>query len=147
MPGYRFALQKLLDLRARAEDEARCEFAASQRETDRAQAALTACREAWEARAATAPAGRLEPGAALNQALHLTGLQARARDHVQQVARCTTAETERREQLLARARDHQALDQLREQRWQQYLQARERAQQRSLDEAGTMAHVARRTAS
>jgi flagellar protein FliJ len=149
MSGYRFPLQRLLDLRQRAEDQARFKLAESQRESVREEALLSACRAACEhvAGRASAPPGQLEDRALLlSNSLHLSHLRQRSSAQQQRVHECSREVTSRREQLLESSRDRQVIDLLRERRWEQYRNARESLQQRLVDEAGLMTYRARQAA-
>lgn len=149
MATFRFPLQRLLDLRATTEDQARGDLVVSRQITSREQAVLDGYREAYARSTALACAGegRLEQrGLLLNSSLHAAHLRAQAQAQATRVEDCARHEADCRERLLAAAREREVLDRLREARWQQYVSARERRQQQALDEAGTMIHLARRTA-
>lgn len=149
MSGFRFNMQRLLDLRSRSEDQARLRLADSQRQTARAQAALVACEGAWEqaAERMSALTGEVcEGGSLLSHRLHLAHLCRQRSAQAQQLHEHAQAERLRRQELLAAARERQVLDRLKARRWQEHVTGYERAQQRLLDEAGLLSHQRRREA-
>lgn len=144
MSGFRFGLQRLLDLRSRSEDEARVRLADSQRQVFRTQDALVACESAWEqaARCVAAQPGAVCDGdSLLGTSLHLAHLCHRRAAHQQQLLEQTRQEHVRRQELLAAARERQVLDRLKLRRWHAHVTSQKRAQQRLLDEAGLLSYL------
>lgn len=142
MPGFRFPLQRLLDLRRRHEDEARCQLAQSQREVSRHQERLSELRTACaEARQDAVPsAGRsVQPGLLLNNDLHLARLRLLATAQQSSVDRWQQQEQAHRSELVEKARNREVLERLRERRRSVHVADQQRREGRRLDEAGAMA--------
>jgi flagellar protein FliJ len=149
MPGFRFSLQQLLDLRSRAEDAARCKLAKSQHEADQQRSRLTeleqACTEA-AAEAAACPGEPLQPGMLLNANLHHARLRLLTTAQQDRVVSSTTREQQDRARLLDTARDRQVVERLRERQHERYLLERAQADNRSTEEAARLASLHRRSA-
>ena len=150
MPGFRFPLQRLLDLRRRSEDEARCQLAQSQREVGHHQARLTELQEACvEARTEAVPAAGqpVQPGMLLNNDLHLARLRLLAASQQTSVDRWQCQEQAHRVELLAKARSREVIERLRERRHEVHLTDQACRDRKRLDEAGAMAFAASRRTS
>jgi len=148
MATFHFPLQRLLELRRAAEEQARCALAGSQRATVGQQAVLDAYRALYHeaARRACADTGRLEDrGLLVNNGLHAAHARQQALAQEIRLRDCQRREADCRQQLLAAGREREVVDQLREARWQQYLAARARREQQWLDEAGSLVYQARRS--
>jgi flagellar FliJ protein len=144
MPKFRFSLQKLLDLRSRAEDTAHRRLAETQRESRRQRALLADLQQACEAAAeeASVPPGCFaEVGLLLNNHLHLARLEAQTLAQEGRVKQWHRREGLEREELLQAARDRKVIARLKERRRQQHVTKAERLERRLLDEAGAMAHL------
>lgn len=144
MSGFRFSLQRLLELRSRSEDQARVRLADSQRQVLHAQHALKACESAWEQAAGgvVAPSGAVFAGdSLLSTSLHLARLCQQRATHQQRLHERVQLEHLRRQELLAAARERQVLDRLKLRRWHAYAESQARAQQRLLDEAGLLSYL------
>lgn len=147
MARFHFPLQQLLDLRSRAEDEARCELAETQREVCRQRQRLDHLQQAATLAAQTAtpqPGQPVQPGMLLNNDLHLAHLRARTAAQQARVDASSHQEGLHREQLLQAARNREVLERLKEKRLEQYRSASARIENRALDEAGTMVFMRQR---
>jgi len=143
MTKFRFSLQKLLDLRSRAEEVAHCCLAETQREGHHQRAVLStlqqACQSAAE-QASVAPGYLGKVGLLLNNHLHLARLEMQALAQEARVELCRQHERQRREELLQAARDRKVIDRLQERRRERHLTHTRRLEGRLLDEAGALAH-------
>ena len=149
MPGFRFSLQRLLELRGRAENSARCQLEHSQYEEQqhrtRLQQLELACSEAAVG-AAASPGEPVEPGVLLNANLYKARLTVLAAAQQERVTTLSAREQRDREQLLDTARDRQVVERLKERRYEQFLTERTRAESRSTEEAARLAFLNRRSA-
>lgn len=150
MAGFIFPLQRLLELRSRAEDFARCHHAESQRrarhELARLEGLQQACEDAAEAVSA-APGQMVQPDRLLNNDLHHARLRAQALSQQARVEQCHDQEAERREELVLAARQRQVIERLRERRYAQHCDHQEQTERKTLDEAATAAFIRQKTQS
>jgi flagellar export protein FliJ len=149
MPGFRFPLQQLLDLRQRAEDAARCQLASSQRETSHGCEHLEQLQQACAnvSLEAVPSAGKaVQPGLLLNNGLYLARLRLLTTEQEAHVQRLRSREQVDRGVLVEKARHRQALERLKERRAEQHLADQTSRELRRLDETGTMNFVRRRSA-
>jgi flagellar export protein FliJ len=150
MPDFRFALQRLLDLRHRSEDEARCQLASRQREVSCHQTLLAQLQQACsEARPEAVPAAGqpVNPGLLLNNDLHLTRLRTLTVAQQTSVDHLHSQEQADRAELLTKARSRQVLERLRERRYELHVADQAHRETKQLDEAATMAFAANRRTS
>lgn len=147
MSNFQFPLQRLLDLRQRAEDEARCQLAASQRQVtcqqDRLDRLQYACVEARGD--ATPAAGQtVTPGLLLNNGLYASRLQMLAtaqQTHVDSSIRQERADSA---QLLQKAQGRQVLQRLKERRHEQHVGEQTRRENRRTEEVASAVYAAKR---
>lgn len=148
MPGYRFPLQRLLDLRRRSEDEARRQLAASQRAVashqERLEALQQACSEAG-AQAVAVTGQPVRPDLLLNNHLHQAHLRLLATAAQSHVDTAQVQEEADRVELVTKARNREVLERLRDRRHEAHAAAANRLETQQLDEAGTMVFAAKRT--
>ena len=147
MPNFQFPLQRLLDLRQRAEDEARCQLAASQRQSTCQQARLDKLRYACaEARDDASPgAGEsVTPALLLNNGLYASRLQMLAVVQQTHVDRSILQERADCAQLLHKAQGRQVLQRLKERRHEQHLGEQTRRESRRTEEMATAVYAAKR---
>lgn len=147
MSNFQFPLQRLLDLRQRAEDEARCQLAASQREItcqqDRLDRLQYACAEARDD--ASPVAGQtVAPAILLNNGLYASRLQLLAVVQQTHVDRSVRQERADCAQLLQKAQGRQVLQRLKEQRHEHYLSEQTRREDRRTEEMATAVYMAKR---
>jgi flagellar protein FliJ len=147
MSKFQFSLQRLLDLRQRAEDEARCQLAASQRqvacEQDRLDRLQFACAEARGD--ATPVAGQtVTPALLLNNGLYASRLQMLAAVQQTHVDRSVVQERADCAHLLHKAQGRQVLQRLKERRHEQHLGEQTRRESRRAEEMASAVYVAKR---
>ena len=147
MSSFQFPLQRLLDRRQHAEDEARSQLAASQRQVvcqqDRLERLQYACVEARDV--ASPVAGTIAaPALLLNNGLYASRVQmmtAVQQTHVEHSLLQERADSAR---LLQLAQGRRVLQRLKEQRHEQHVGEQTRRETRRTEEAGTAAYAARR---
>jgi flagellar protein FliJ len=144
MTGFRFRLQRLLDLRARAEDTAQVQLADTKREVRLHSQLLSELQEAQASgvQRTSVPLGPLpEVGLLLNHCRHLARLEAQTQDQQQRLTAAQRLEDEHRQELLQRSQERQVIDQLKARKREQYLAESQRRERRMLEETGTLAHL------
>lgn len=148
MRRFSFPLQQLLDLRTRAQDEAQLQFADTQREALRERQRLeqlsAACVTAAEATQAR-PGQRLQPAMLINNGLHLARLHAATVGQTVRVQQCGQREEARRQELLVAAQQREALERLKQRRYETHLADTARAESRELDETSALMFVRQRS--
>lgn len=147
MSGFNFRLQKVLDLRARAEEAAQLRLAGTKREVLFEGQRLNSLQEACESTQAQAKveAGALpDVGLLLNNHLHLASLEAKVRDQQERLEQVQQQEDAQRVELLERSQDRQVMDKLKARQLDQYRTNQQRLESRVLDETGTLAHLQRK---
>lgn len=146
MSSFQFPLQRLLDLRQRAEDEARCQLAASQRQVtcqqDRLERLQYACAEAREGASPVAGAA-VAPAMLLNNGLYASRLQLMANVQQTNVVRSMLQERADGARLLERAQGRQVLQRLKEQRQEQHLGEQARRESLRTEEMATAVYTAK----
>jgi flagellar protein FliJ len=147
MASFAFRLQPLLDLRQRAEDEARCALATAERQLLQQRRELAdlheACEEARED--ASVPAGgTVSPGLLLNNGLYLSRLRLLTVVHEEGVERSAQDEQAQREQAVERARARRVLEQLKEQRHERHLSHEALRERRVQEEIATLGYALKR---
>jgi len=149
-PPFRFALQRVRDVRAHDEDRAKEQFAASLSQRVRGEAMLRAVeerlRDARRQSALAQPAVRLTGSQLVAEQAWVERLERKRRDAVANLERCEAELRKRREALTEASRRREALDQLAARQRDQHRREWARREGAELDEMALRAYARGRAA-